>query len=124
MPLSGLGPSVIGVMVTESVLTFIFVSFRITARIKLLGGLRSDDYLVGMALLTMFIISALNIVAAFNGMGQHNTRLTPKENIRATQLIIIAQSCNCSAIAASKSAVVIFSSKSLSTNGAPLLTSA
>ncbi|OCK76136.1 hypothetical protein K432DRAFT_273321, partial [Lepidopterella palustris CBS 459.81] len=109
--LGGLGPTVVAVMVTQSLLGFVFVSLRFWARLRLLGGLKSDDHLLWIAQVCGFnlvMFSAFCAAAAVQGMGRHSSELTQQESKNATRLIIIAQSFNCLGIGASKSTVADF----------------
>jgi hypothetical protein len=44
--IGGLGPTVVAVMVVETLIAVCFLIVRFWARIRLLGGLRSDDFLL------------------------------------------------------------------------------
>ncbi|OCK81465.1 hypothetical protein K432DRAFT_392157 [Lepidopterella palustris CBS 459.81] len=95
-------------MVVETILALSFLSLRFWARLRLLGGLRSDDYLLLGALLSLVTVTALGIAAALEGFGRHSHDLTPSQNVKATRLIIISQTFLAVCIVFSKTAVADF----------------
>ncbi|OCK85025.1 hypothetical protein K432DRAFT_439566 [Lepidopterella palustris CBS 459.81] len=92
----GLGPTIIGVVIVESLIGLIFVSLRIWARLRLLSGMRLDDY--------MLFISQVR----FEGLGQHSWELAHEHTVQANKLITIAISFIALALATSKASVAFF----------------
>lgn len=104
--LGGLGPAIIGVMMTETVLGFLFMSLRFWTRLKLsLGGLGWEDFLLASTWVCLAIFSALCSASALAGMGQHSVDLTPTQRIHATKIEVIGQAFGTFGLATSKSAV-------------------
>ncbi|KAF2497732.1 hypothetical protein BU16DRAFT_323455 [Lophium mytilinum] len=104
----GLGWTVIAVMIVETLLATTFLTARFWARIRLLGGLRSDDYLLLATAISLAVVTVLCAFAAKKGFGQHSKALTVDENVAATKLLIISQTFLCLCVWFSKVAVADF----------------
>ncbi|KAF2804033.1 uncharacterized protein BDZ99DRAFT_398878 [Mytilinidion resinicola] len=104
----GLGWTVIAVMIVETLMAATFLSARFWARIRLLGGLRSDDYLLLATLIYLAVVTILCALAAREGFGQHSNALTIEENVAATKLLIISQTFLCLCVWFSKVATADF----------------
>uniref|UniRef100_A0A8H7K8U6 Rhodopsin domain-containing protein n=1 Tax=Bionectria ochroleuca TaxID=29856 RepID=A0A8H7K8U6_BIOOC len=77
------GPSILGVCISVTVLSTIFVIMRLFTRQKIMGALHLDDYLVTLATFSEWANVAMAIMAVKSGNGKHFALLTKDEKQNA-----------------------------------------
>ncbi|CAG9984040.1 unnamed protein product [Clonostachys byssicola] len=77
------GPSILGVCITVTVLSTLFVIMRLFTRQKIMGELHLDDYLVTLATFSEWANVAMAIMAVKSGNGKHFALLTKDEKQNA-----------------------------------------
>jgi len=108
MLLNGTGATVIAVVLVEALLGLIFVALRTWARLRLMTGLKLDDYTLFISQIFLIVISALCIAAAFEGLGRHSSALNHLQTVQLNKLVTIALSFVALALATSKATVAGF----------------
>lgn len=77
------GPRIVAVIITITFISSLFVGLRFYTRAIIKKNTYPEDYIIALALLTLWAEAGFHIVAVRYGEGQHMVNLTPEERHNA-----------------------------------------
>ncbi|KAH7013999.1 hypothetical protein B0J12DRAFT_714789 [Macrophomina phaseolina] len=89
--LGGLGPTIIGIMLFQSLLSMAFVFSRLYTKLRISRSIGLDDHMATISGVMLLCYSAVCSHAATKGYGQHTADLGIKQAALAAKITIIGQ---------------------------------
>ncbi|KAH7062243.1 hypothetical protein B0J12DRAFT_735803 [Macrophomina phaseolina] len=106
--LGGLGPTIIGAMLGQSILSAVFVFSRLYTKARINRSMGWDDHMATFSWVMLLCYSAICSHAATEGYGQHAADLGVEQAALAAKITIIGQTFCIIGIATSKACVAFF----------------